>query len=323
MLKKNLKKIYRMENFGLVVVVLVEFILISLFSDNFLTINNLVSVAKSISINGLIAIGMTILVICGELDLSVGSTLGFGGAITAFAITYLNLNSSIAFIIALGSGALIGYIISLFVNKLKINSIIVTLGFLYLIRGAVYAVKYNRIATGYSMTQIEDEFILWMGQKNIGVVPFVVIIFIVFIALGIFFLNYTTTGKFIFATGGNNRAAKLSGINTEKIKTLAFIITGTLAAFAGVLTIGKTGASELVAGTGAELEIIAAVIIGGNLLAGGKGSIVGTLIGAIIIGLIKNAFVLLMFPIAAQIMGIGIIIIIAVVIDSIRSKQIV
>lgn len=144
---------------------------------------------------------------------------------------------------------------------------------------------------------------------------------LVIVVIGVLFLRYSVTGRYIYSVGGNERAARLSGINVERIRMLVFILTSSLTAFAGIITIGKLGSAEVIAGTGSEIDIIAAVIIGGTSLSGGKGSIVGSIIGAAIIGVLRNGFVLLGLPIAAQIIGIELVIILSVIIDNIRTKR--
>jgi ribose transport system permease protein len=215
----------------------------------------------------------------------------------------------------IASGAIVGLCISLLVTKLNINSFIVTLGFLSVCRGVVYI-----FSTGANI-RVDAKLILWLGQSRIGNVPVPAVVMIMVVIIATLFLKYTVIGRFIYAVGGNERSARLSGINVERIRMFVFILTSSLAAFSGVIMIGKLGTAEVIGGTGAEIDIIAAVIIGGTSLAGGRGTIIGSIIGAAIIGVLKNGFILLGLPIAAQTIGIGLVVILSVTIDSIRTKR--
>ncbi len=315
--RQYFKRIQSIEILGIIIALLVECIVLAFLSPYFFTFRNIINVLRSISINAIVTVGMTMVIISGGLDLSVGSVIGLGGIITAFFLTELGFTLPVALVAGIASGAIIGYVISLFVTKLNINSFIVTLGFLSVARGIIYL-----FSTGANIS-VENKIIIYMGQGTIGNIPVSVIIMSLIIILGSIFLKYTVTGRYIYAIGGNERAARLSGIRVEKIRTLVFVLTSSLAAFAGILTIGRLGPAEVIAGTGAEIDIIAAVIIGGTSLSGGKGSVVGSLIGAAIIGILRNGFVILGLPIAAQTIGIGAVLILSVTIDSFRTKRIV
>jgi ribose transport system permease protein len=315
-IKKFFKSLSKVEILGIIITLIIECIILTVLSPYFLTAKNILNVLRSISINAIVAVGMTMVLISGGLDLSVGSVIGLGGMATAFFLAK-GLTLPLSLIIGIGFGTIIGYAISLLVTKLNINSFIVTLGFLSVARGIVYL-----FSTGANI-RVTNEVLIFLGQGRLGLVPVPVIIMILIVIIGVLFLRFSVTGRYIYAVGGNERAARLSGINVERIRVLVFIITSSLAAFAGIITIGKLGSAEVIGGQGAEIDIIAAVIIGGTSLAGGKGSIVGSIIGAAIVGVLRNGFVLLGLPIAAQIIGIGLVIILSVTIDSIRNKNVI
>ncbi|MCL5070801.1 MAG: ABC transporter permease [Actinobacteria bacterium] len=313
--KRTIKRLRNVEILGIIITLIVECIILSFLSPYFLTAKNIINVLRAISINAIVTVGMTMVLISGGLDLSVGSVIGLGGMVTAFFLTNLGMSLPVALIAGIGTGAVIGYAISLFVTKLNINSFIVTLGFLSVARGIIYL-----FSTGANI-KVTNPIIIYLGQGTAGVIPVSVILMAVIVIIGAVFLKYSVTGRYIYAIGGNERAARLSGIRIENVRMLVFILTSALAAFAGVVTIGRLGTAEVIAGTGAEIDIIAAVIIGGTLLSGGKGSIIGSLIGAAIIGVLRNGFVILGLPIAAQTIGIGIVVILSVTIDSLRSRR--
>ncbi len=300
---------------GVIAALVVEIILMSILSPYFLKMQNLFNVFKNISIIGIISVGMTMVIITGGLDLSVGSMVGLGGMVAAAFITKVGVNPLLSVVLGVATGCLVGFVISIFVNKLHINSIIVTLAMLSILKGFTYMLSKG------SNIFIQAPRVNFLGQGYIGPIPFPVILMIAFIALGAGFLRYTVPGRQIFASGGNERAAKLAGINVQKIRTIVFIVTSGLAAFSGIVMAGMLGSAEISAGTGLELDVIAAVIIGGTSLKGGKGTVIGSLIGAAIMGILKNGFILLGFSFEMQIISIGVVIILAVVVDSIRTGK--
>jgi ribose transport system permease protein len=219
--------------------------------------------------------------------------IGLGGIVTAYCLTKLGWSLPVALLLGIGSGAAVGLCISLLVTKLNINSFIVTLGFLSVCRGFVYI-----FSTGANI-KVDNQLIIWLGQGWIGAVPVSVVIMVFIVVIATLFLKYTVVGRFIYAVGGNERSARLSGVDIERIRSFVFILTSSLAAFSGIIMIGKLGTAEVIAGTGAEIDIIAAVII----------------------GVLRNGFILLGLPIAAQTIGIGLVVILSVTIDSIRTRR--
>ncbi len=300
---------------GVILAFALECLLLTILSPFFLSAANLFNVLKSFSFTGIIAVGMTMLIVVGALDLSVGSVMGLGGMVAAALMARVGIHPVLAAVAGIAVGSLIGYVTSILVNKLKINSFIVTLAMLSVARGFTYMISKG------SNIFIRSKGVMFLGQGYVSVVPFPVIIMLVLVILGSIFMSLTVVGRQIYAIGGNERAARLAGIQVHRVRSLVFIITSTLAAFAGVVASGMLGSAEMVAGTGLELDVIAAVIIGGASLSGGKGTIVGSLIGAAIMGVLRNGFILLGLPYEAQIISIGLVIILAVIIDSLRSGK--
>jgi len=300
---------------GVLIAFLCECIALSVLSPYFLSATNLFNVMKSFSYTGIISVGMTMLIVIGALDLSVGSVLGLGGMVTAALMDRMQLNPFASVISGLLVGVFIGYIISLLVNKLKINSFIVTLAFLSVARGFTYL-----IAKGSNIF-VRSEAVIFLGQGYLGKVPLPVVIMLSLVIIGTLFMHYTVMGRQIYAIGGNDRAARLAGIQSDNVRMLVFMVTSGLASFAGIISAGMLGSAEMTAGTGVELDVIAAVIIGGASLKGGKGTVVGSLIGAAIMGVLRNGFVLLGLSYEAQIISIGLVIILAVVVDSIKTGK--
>jgi len=300
---------------GVLIAFVGECIALSVLSPYFLSSTNLFNVMKSFSYTGIISVGMTMLIVIGGLDLSVGSVLGLGGMVTAALMDRMHFHPFTSVIAGLLVGVFIGYVISLLVNKLKINSFIVTLAFLSVARGFTYL-----IAKGSNIF-VRSEAVIFLGQGYLGKVPFPVVIMLSLVIVGTLFMHYTVIGRQIYAIGGNDRAARLAGIQSDNVRMLVFMTTSGLATFAGIISAGMLGSAEMTAGTGVELDVIAAVIIGGASLKGGKGTVVGSLIGAAIMGVLRNGFVLLGLSYEAQIISIGLVIILAVVVDSIKTGK--
>jgi len=305
----------RKTNWGVYVALVVECLLLSLLSPYFLSVNNLFNVMKSLTFSGITSVGMTMLIISGGLDLSVGSMIGLGGMVTAALMEKLGVYPLFAVIGALSVGAFSGFFISVIVNKLKINSFIVTLGMLSVLRGFTYLISEG------SNIFINSDAIIFLGQGYVGKVPFSVILMLIIVIIGALFLRFSVLGRQIYAIGGNERAARLAGIQVDEVRMIVFIVTSVLASFAGIVAAGTLGSAEMTAGTGLELDVIAAVIIGGASLKGGKGSVVGSLVGAAIMGVLRNGFILLGLQYEAQVISIGLVIILAVVFDSLRSGK--
>ncbi len=309
------KKFALGSGWGVFLVLVVECIILSILSPYFLKVSNIFNVLKSISFIGITSIGMTMLIITGAFDLSVGSVAGLGGMVTAALITKAGVNPVFSLLIGIATGIFIGFFMATLVNKLGINAFIVTLGMLSIARGFTYL-----IAKGSNIF-IKSKGILFLGQGYLGKVPVPVILMAIFVVIGSLFLRFTVFGRYIYAVGGNERAARLAGIQVNKIRLIVFMICSSLAAFSGIVVAGMLGSAEMTAGTGLELDVIAAVIIGGTSLSGGKGTVIGSLIGAAIMGVLRNGFVLLGIPYEVQVISIGVVIILAVVFDSLKTRR--
>ncbi len=288
-------------------------VIISLLSPYFLRVNNLFNVLRQFSIIGILAVGEALIIITGGIDLSVGSVVGLMGVMTAL---YANagMPTILVFLASLATGAMVGGVNGLLVTGLGINPFIVTLGMMSIAKGAALLI------TG-GLPISNETPITWLGGGYVGPVPFPVIVMFIVAALGQLFASKTLPGRNVYAVGDNERAAKLSGIRVERIKCMVFMITGALCALSGMLLSGTLNSAEPTAGAGYELDVIAAVVIGGASLSGGEGSIVGVIIGAALMGVLRNGFVLLGISAYWQIVSIGVVIIAAVAIDSVKSKK--
>jgi len=284
----------------------VAFFAFKIGDQGFLTLNNLFNITRTTSMIVVIAVAMTFVISAGELDLSVGST-----AALAALVAGMTMEAGHGWIVGIAAALLCGLVVGslngFFVTYVNIPSFLVTLGMMQLIRGLDMRVTYTKpIAVN------DDFFNQLFGQGSLGIIPSLLIWSLLATAVGHVVLKYTPFGREILATGGNRVAASYSGINTARIKFYSFLITGCAAALAGMLYTGMMQTARYTFGTGAELAAIAAVILGGTSLFGGKGSIIGTFVGALLIGTINNGLIIMGLDVSEQYMVAGAIIILAV-----------
>ena len=298
---------------------LLMIIAMSLLSDSFATSDNIFNVLRQVSVNLCISVGMTLVILTGGIDLSVGSVLAFCGALAAGlmkdGISLPEAGVHIVFTFfgvifaALLAGAALGAFNGLMVTRFKIPPFIATLGMLTMARG--FTMLYTN---GYPITGLGKSFAFLGTGWALGI-PMPVIVSVVIVLVSIFWMRKSRMGRYIYATGGNERATRLSGINVDKVKMLVYTIAGVLSAVAGLLVTARLDSAQPNAGTGYELDSIAAVVIGGTSLSGGKGTILGTVIGALIIGVLNNGLVLLnVSPFWQQVIK-GMVILLAVILD--------
>ncbi|GAA0097009.1 ribose ABC transporter permease [Clostridium perfringens] len=253
-------------------------IVITIVTPNFLSVSNITNVFTQVSVNAIIAIGMTFVILTGGIDLSVGSTLAISGAVGA-SIVKSTGNVFLAIIVAAVIGIAVGLINGLLVSKGKLQAFIVTLATMTIFRGATLV-----FTDGTPISKLPEAFVK-IGNGKLGFMPIPVIITIIIAIIAVYALSQTRFGRYLYALGGNEDASRLSGINTDKIKTLVYVVSGFASAIAGVIITSRIGSASPNAGTGFELDAIAAVVIGGTSLAGGEGTITGTLIGVLNNGL--------------------------------------
>jgi inositol transport system permease protein len=297
-------------------------IVFSIISPAFLTPLNLFNVMRQISIEGLIAIGMTFVILTAGIDLSVGSLLACAGLVAAMVAKGSTASSfslsgeavqgygwfaamAAAVFVGLAGGALQG----LAITKLKVPPFVVTLGGLSAWRGAALMISSSGPISGF------DADYRWWGQGRLGQVPIPVIIFIAFAILAHVALRYTRYGRTVYAVGGNREAARLSGVNVQRVLLSVYIIVGFFAGLAGFVLSARLNSSEAVAGIGYELTVIASVVIGGTSLFGGVGTIFGTVIGSVLIGVLINGLVLMNVNSYVQQITIGLIVVLVVAFD--------
>ena len=289
-------------------------IVITIVTPNFLSVSNITNVFTQVSVNAIIAIGMTFVILTGGIDLSVGSTLAISGAVGA-SIVKSTGNVFLAIIVAAVIGIAVGLINGLLVSKGKLQAFIVTLATMTIFRGATLV-----FTDGTPISKLPEAFVK-IGNGKLGFMPIPVIITIIIAIIAVYALSQTRFGRYLYALGGNEDVSRLSGINTDKIKTLVYVVSGFASAIAGVIITSRIGSASPNAGTGFELDAIAAVVIGGTSLAGGEGTITGTLIGALIIGVLNNGLNLMNVSPFYQSIVKGLVILIAVLLDKKSRKN--
>lgn len=287
-------------------------IIVSFLSPRFLTVPNMLNVFKQTSINAVIAAGMTFVILTGGIDLSVGSILAFSGAICASLIAS-GMNVFVAIILALAVGGGVGAVSGLIISKGKIQPFIATLAMMTILRGATLVFTDGRpIGLGNSKGAMAFSK---LGAGQLLGIPIPVYFMIVVFAICYYILTQTRLGRYVYAVGGNEEASRLSGLNTTKLKVWVYTISGILASLSGIIVTSRLFSAQPNAGSGYELDAIAAVVLGGTSLAGGQGSILGTVVGALIIGILNNSLNLLNVSSYYQMIAKGAVILIAVLLD--------
>ena len=302
-------------------------VLFALLQPRFLSSINLFNVMRQVSITGMLAIGMTFVILTAGIDLSIGSLLAFAGLVAA-AVAKGGLQDrftvgeggigygwGLAALAAIVVGLIGGYIQGLAITRLKVPPFVVTLGGMSAFRGAALL-----FAAGGPISGFEPSY-TWWGQGKIGPVPVPVIIFLAAAALAHIALRYTRYGRKVYAVGGNPEAARLSGLNVNRMVCSVYVIMGFFAGLGAFVLSARLNSSEAVAGTGYELTVIASVVIGGTSLFGGSGTIFGTVIGSILIGVLLNGLVLMNVSSYIQQIVIGVIIVLAVAFDTFAKSR--
>ncbi|MCD8139367.1 MAG: ABC transporter permease [Planctomycetaceae bacterium] len=327
-----LRRLLQRREAGVLGALVVLFLFMTFKSEYFLTEKNIFNVLRNMSTITIMAIGMTMIIVTGGIDLSIGATLALTSMLTARLMfqpgnigggtTFLTgFSPWLAVPTGLLAGVAIGLAIGLIITKLDVNPFITTLGMMSIARGMTYLTATSIKGAVAANIPVRNAFVQYIGIGKIGPVPVQVVIMLIMVAIFSLFIHYTVLGRQVYAVGSNAEAARLSGVNVDLVKIFVYTLTGFLCALAGLMNAGLVATAVTNAGVGAEMDVIAAVIIGGTSLSGGEGTIVGAVIGAAIMAVLKNAFVLLHLPIYLQTVSIGLVIILAVAIDGYRRRR--
>ena len=302
------------QGLGMALVLIVLCVIMAAFAPHFFTFRNIINVARQVSINAILAAGMTFVILTGGIDLSVGSALAVAGVISVW-LTTKGVPDVVAVLAGIATGGLCGALNGVLISKFKLSPFIVTLGALTYLRGVAY------VTTGAYPLIKSDLGFAFLGVGSVGFLPWPVIIALVVFIIGYLVLKRTVFGRRLYAVGGNEQAARLSGINVDRLLIWVYTISGACAGLAGIIFSARLLSAQPTGGDGYELDAIAAVILGGTSFTGGVGSIIGTAIGALIIGVLNNGLVLMNVPFFYQLIIKGAVIIAAIMLDRIRSAR--
>jgi len=309
-----LMALFKQKESAIVLALLGIMLTITIIAPSFATIGNIYRVTRQISFVAIVALGVFIVILTGSIDLSIGSIVGISG-ITCGLSMAAGLNPIIAVLIGMLTGIAVGLINGALVAYVGITPFIVTLGMLSMARGSIWV-----MTKGWPVEKIAPSF-MFIGQGDFLGIPIPVIIMVFVAIIAHVFLRYSVFGRRVFAIGGNEEATRLSGINVKKIKWIVYGISGFLASITGIILVARFSSAQTSSGDGWELDAIAAAVIGGTSLTGGAGSVLGVLIGAAIMGVIRNGLVLMKVSAYWQTSIMGFIIVLAAIIDRLKNRQ--
>ena len=301
---------------GILAGLLILCAVLSVMTTSFATVTNFFNVVRQVTINLFLACGMTYVILLSGIDLSVGSVIAVSGCISAGLITWNGMPVYVGILGGVLVGMLLGAVNAWIISSTNIPAFIVTLAMMNIGRGI--ARIYTKAQT---ISVLNDQYMFW-GMGSIFGVPIQLFCIIAVVAVSSFILNRTQMGRHIYAVGGNKQAAQYSGIRVKKVTFFVFIYCSLLASLAGILTVGRTFTATMTLGESAEMDAISAVVLGGTSMNGGRGTISGTVIGAIVIGVLKNGMNLLGIDSSWQFIVQGIVILIAVYLDYLKQKGI-
>lgn len=312
------KRIRSMKEFSVLVILIVLVVFISIMSPAFLTVTNLRTTAIGFSCNAIIAIAMTLALVSGGFDLSVGSVLGLS-AVCVVVLTNSGISIWLACIVGILAGIFCGTINGLLIGYLNLNAFITTLGMQQMARGIVYVLT-NGGSIGLKEAPGVEAFRV-AGSGSIGNMPVLVIVCLVLVIIGDILVRRSGVARNVFFVGSNEKTAMLSGINTKMVKTFVYVLTGALAGLAGVLTASRFGTATSSTGSGVEMTVISAAVIGGVSLSGGKGTVAGAVLGVIMMSVISNILVILNVSVHWQNFITGAILILAIIFDAFSNRR--
>ena len=312
------KRIRSMKEFSVLVILLALVVFISIMSPAFLTVTNLRTTAIGFSCNAIIAIAMTLALVSGGFDLSVGSVLGLS-SVCVVVLSNSGLNIWLACIAGIVAGVLCLAVNGLLIGYLNLNAFITTLGMQQMARGIVY------VLTNGGSIGLQDapgvEAFRFIGSGSFGSVPTLVVVCLILVVIGDVMVRRSGAARNVFFVGSNEKTAMLSGINTRMVKTMVYVLTGTLSGLAGVLTASRFGTATSSTGDGVEMTVISAAVIGGVSLSGGKGTVAGAVLGVIMMSVISNILVILSVSVHWQNFITGAILILAIIFDVLSNRK--
>lgn len=307
---------YFKQNFGILSAFIILCVVLSFAADNFATLNNWLTILRTVSTTGLLAIGVTLAIMLGGIDLIAGAMIACSGCLCVVAMERWGLPMWVAIAIGLLIGLLAGFLNGAIIAYSGIHPFVVTLAMQSILRGTAYL-----IANGQPVPLYVNETFPILGTGSLGIIPYPIIYMLICFFLLYLLLNKTKAGRYIYAVGGNATAAQFSGVNIRRIKIMVWTISGVLGAFAGIVLAARLSSGQPSTSVGAETDAIAASVLGGVSMYGGVGGAGGVLIGVLVIGVISNGLTLLHVNSNWQYIAKGVIILLAVYIDMIRQNK--
>lgn len=299
---------------GMVVIFVVFSVICGAIGKKFLTVSNIMNIINQASINAMLAIGASIVILTGGIDLSIGSVVGFTGIFLAMQIKN-GMPLALGIILCILIGGCVGLINGILISYGKVPAFITTLGTMQIVRGMAQIINGGQAVSGFDLT-----IGALMKTKFFGVVPIGALYILVFYTLMILVLTYTKFGRSVYAIGGNPAAAKLSGIRVNKVEVIVYILCGMFAAFAGIMLLARLLYADPSAGSSYEMNAIAASVIGGISMSGGKGRLANTVVGAIILAALTNGLQIMNVPTYYQTVITGLVVIVAVFADKQKER---
>jgi erythritol transport system permease protein len=307
---------------------IVIIVVFSILSPNYLTTNNLLTMSSHVAVYALLALGMLLVILNGGIDLTVGSTLGLSGVIAGFLMKGVHVGGSTLYpkvwvvtVLACAVGAVIGVINGVLISRFKVAPFVATLGMLYVVRGIALlktnGLTYNNLS---GSPELGNTGFDWLGFNRIANVPIGVLVMVVVAIVVSVMLTRSVFGRWLYASGGNERAAELSGVPVRRVKVWVYVASGVCSAIAGLILSSELTSASPTAGQSYELTAIAAVVIGGAALTGGRGNVRGTLLGAFVIGFLSDGLVIVGVSAYWQTVFIGAVIILAVLLNAIQYR---
>ena len=306
-----------LSNMSALIVLIVLCVVLSIAEPAFRSVGNLINILQQVTVYAVLALGVNMVIFTGGIDISVGSVVAFTGIVMGKIIVQAGMPSFVGIVVALIVGAACGCFNGVMIAKFKLQPMIATLAMMSMARGAAYTLADGQTITGYSAG------FRWIGTANIPgtPIPVQIVFMLLLYVLFYYIMKYRKFGRYIYSIGGNEEATRLSGIDVDKWKICAYTISGLCAAIASVILVAKLNSAQSTAGLDYEMDAIASCVIGGTSLLGGSGSVWGTLVGAIIMFVIRNGLNLLNVSSNLQKLVLGIVILLAVLADSLRNRK--
>ncbi len=321
MSKENSNKKLRtiLSDYGIIAVLVLLIVVFACLSNRFLLANNIFNILRQVSIVGIISVGMTFVMLTGGIDLSCGSVVGASAVGAALLMVKANVNPVLACLIMVAFGVILGLANAFFITQFKVPPFIATLGMMTSVRGIAYIITGGLPVFGFNRS------FTVLGQGYFGIIPIPVILMFIVFAFGIIFLGKTRIGRHIYGVGGNEEAARLSGVNVKKIKYIVYGIAGFMSSLAGVVLLARVNSGQPNAGQSYEMDVITGVVLGGVSMSGGQGKLAMVIIGTLIMGILTNGMTMLTINEYVQQFIKGLVLIGAVALDNAikesRAKQ--